>query len=104
MAKSVVSTFILQARKLDELFEAEEKLMGHSVPDTPLLSILKNPEYGSKEDKLRILLINYICNDVPEVTVVGNNYANYKCISICFRLISKTLFRFWKKPVVICLR
>lgn len=56
----------IKTRKLDAFFEAEEKIMNRTAQDAPL-EMLRNAEMGNKDDKLRLLLIHYICGQVPDV-------------------------------------
>lgn len=66
-----IATGILNAiktRRLDNLFECEEKIMGRLVLDRSLFDLLSDPEFGSSEDKLRLFLIYYICSsNITEV-------------------------------------
>lgn len=50
----------IKQRKLDVLFECEEKIMSKSTLETTVLEIINDPEVGSPEDKLRLFLIYYI--------------------------------------------
>ncbi|XP_067939392.1 sec1 family domain-containing protein 1-like [Watersipora subatra] len=52
----------IKARKLDLYFETEEKLMSRSNLETSLLEILNDPEAGTSEDKLRLIIIAMICD------------------------------------------
>ena len=57
-----IATGILNAiktRRLDSLFEYEEKIMGRAVLDKSLHELLSDFEMGSPEDKLRLFLIYY---------------------------------------------
>jgi len=56
----------IKLRKLDAFFEAEEKLMSKQLPDRSLLEMIKDPETGSPEDKLRLFLIYFIFGDIAE--------------------------------------
>lgn len=59
-----IATGILNAiktRRLDSLFECEEKIMGKQVLDKSLVELLSDSEMGSPEDKLRLFLIYFIC-------------------------------------------
>ncbi|MFH4981718.1 hypothetical protein AB6A40_008427 [Gnathostoma spinigerum] len=49
----------IKHRKLDVLFEAEEKILNQQPSDTPLLSLMQ--QCSNHEDALRIMLINYLC-------------------------------------------
>ncbi|KAK6636247.1 hypothetical protein RUM43_009905 [Polyplax serrata] len=60
-----IATGILNAiktRRLDSLFEYEEKIMGRAVLDRSLRELLSDSEMGAPEDKLRLFLIYYICS------------------------------------------
>jgi len=50
----------IKNRKLDVLFETEEKIMSKSNLETSVLDIIKDPEAGLPEDKLRLFLIYYV--------------------------------------------
>jgi len=50
----------IKARKLDVYFETEEKLMSKSTLDKPILDILRDPEAGTPEDKMRLFIIYYL--------------------------------------------
>lgn len=59
-----VATAILnfiKARRLDSYFELEEKIMSKVALDRALIDLLKDPEFGTPEDKMRLFIINYIC-------------------------------------------
>ncbi|XP_073978466.1 sec1 family domain containing Slh isoform X1 [Rhodnius prolixus] len=68
---TTIATGILNAiklRRLDTLFEYEEKILAGGTLDKPLMEILSDAETGTPEDKMRLILIYYICTDsVPEV-------------------------------------
>lgn len=51
----------IKARRLDSYFEIEEKIMSKQTLDKPLLELLRDPEFGQPEDKLRLYIIYYIC-------------------------------------------
>ncbi|XP_045129903.1 sec1 family domain-containing protein 1-like [Portunus trituberculatus] len=51
----------IKSRKLDVFFETEEKIMGRATLERPLLEIIKDPDCGSPQDKMRIFLIMYLC-------------------------------------------
>ncbi|XP_057315820.1 sec1 family domain-containing protein 1-like [Hydractinia symbiolongicarpus] len=50
----------IKHRKLDIMFETEEKIMSKSSLETAVLDIIQDPEAGSPDDKLRLFLIYYI--------------------------------------------
>lgn len=57
----------IKARRLDSYFEIEEKIMSKQTLDKPLLELLRDPEFGQPEDKLRLYIIYYICaQQLPE--------------------------------------
>ncbi|XP_065203264.1 protein sly1 homolog [Planococcus citri] len=59
-----IATEILDAiksRRLDTLFEVEEKVMSKTSLDRSLSELIDDPEFGTDEDKLRLFLIYYIC-------------------------------------------
>lgn len=62
---------IIKARRLDTLFEYEEKVLGGSAVDRPVLELIQDPDLGTLEDKLRLFLIHYICTDhMLEVAII----------------------------------
>lgn len=65
-----VATSVLNAikvRRLDTFFEVEEKIMSKLTLDKPLLDLLKDPEFGQPDDKMRLFIIYYICTaNVPD--------------------------------------
>lgn len=74
-----VATSILNAiksRRLDSFFEIEEKIMSKLTLDKPLIDLLKDPEFGQPEDKMRLFVIYYICTPhVPD-----NEYSKFQTI------------------------
>lgn len=52
---------VIKERKLDVLFELEQKLLQHSPLDQPVTQFLSNISY--QEDVLRVLIIAYLCQD-----------------------------------------
>eukprot|EP00118_Oscarella_pearsei_P012298 m.89641 g.89641 ORF g.89641 m.89641 type:complete len:287 (+) comp36613_c0_seq4:1112-1972(+) len=50
----------IKKRKLDFFFEMEEKIMGKSSLDRPLLDIISDPETGNAMDKLRLFLMHFL--------------------------------------------
>lgn len=58
----------IKARKLDNFFETEEKIMGRNLIEKATLEdMLVDPDYGEPSDKYRLFLISYIC-DNPKIT------------------------------------
>ncbi|KAK7084719.1 Sec1 domain containing protein 1 [Halocaridina rubra] len=53
----------IKSRKLDVFFETEEKIMGRTTLEKPLLEIIRDPECGTPKDKVRIFLIMYLCSN-----------------------------------------
>lgn len=51
----------IKSRRLDTLFEIEEKVMSKTSLDRSLSELIDDPEFGTDEDKLRLFLIYYIC-------------------------------------------
>ncbi|KAK6741731.1 hypothetical protein RB195_009542 [Necator americanus] len=51
----------IKQRKLDVLFELEQKLLQHSPLEMPLLQLLS--DITNPEDVLRVILINYLCQE-----------------------------------------
>ncbi|XP_055637438.1 protein sly1 homolog [Toxorhynchites rutilus septentrionalis] len=56
----------IKARRLDSFFELEEKIMSKQALDRALLEVMKDPEFGTPEDKMRLFIIYYICTNVAE--------------------------------------
>lgn len=52
----------IKERRLDSFFELEEKIMSKQTLDKPLFELLKDPEFGTGMDKIRLFLIHYICS------------------------------------------
>ncbi|KAF1762191.1 hypothetical protein GCK72_010453 [Caenorhabditis remanei] len=59
---------VIKERKLDVLFELEQKLLQHSQLDQPVTQFLTNISH--QEDVLRVLIIAFLCQD----TVSQNSY------------------------------
>jgi hypothetical protein len=58
----------IKKRKLDNFFEIEEKIMNRNLIDRVTLDdMIANPDYGHPNDKYRLFLISYIC-DNPNLT------------------------------------
>ncbi|KAI5694742.1 hypothetical protein M8J75_004471 [Diaphorina citri] len=55
----------IKSRRLDTLFEIEEKLMSRVSTDRTIGELLAD-EFGNSEDKLRLFLIYYICAHASE--------------------------------------
>ncbi|XP_055339412.1 sec1 family domain-containing protein 1-like [Paramacrobiotus metropolitanus] len=51
----------IKMRKLDILFEMEEKLMARRTTDESFVELLSDPLAGTPEDKMRLFLIAYVC-------------------------------------------
>lgn len=68
-----IATAILNSiklRRLDSFFEMEERIMSKLALDRPLKDVLVDAECGTAEDKMRLLVIWYICTpNVPEAEV-----------------------------------
>uniref|UniRef100_A0A182LSU9 Protein sly1 homolog n=1 Tax=Anopheles culicifacies TaxID=139723 RepID=A0A182LSU9_9DIPT len=56
----------IKARRLDSFFELEEKIMSKQALDRALIELLKDPEFGLPEDKMRLFIIYYICSNVTD--------------------------------------
>ncbi|XP_058819076.1 protein sly1 homolog [Topomyia yanbarensis] len=56
----------IKARRLDSFFELEEKIMSKQALDRALADVLKDPEFGTLEDKMRLFIIYYICSNVVD--------------------------------------
>ncbi|VDM96453.1 unnamed protein product [Thelazia callipaeda] len=60
---TTIATTILdhiKQRKLDVLFEAEEKIMNEQLSDTSVIELMRHCSVN--EDVLRVMLINYLCS------------------------------------------
>lgn len=64
VATNVLSS--IKQRRLDSFFELEEKIMSKSVLDKAMADLLRDPEFGSAEDKMRLYVIFYICTNLPD--------------------------------------
>lgn len=63
---TTIATSILdqiKERKLDIFFELEEKILSKSLLDKSTLDLILDPLSGSLEDKMRLFLINYLCDN-----------------------------------------
>ncbi|XP_055547937.1 protein sly1 homolog [Wyeomyia smithii] len=56
----------IKTRRLDSFFELEEKIMSKQALDRALIEVLRDPEFGTPEDKMRLFVIYYICSNVAE--------------------------------------
>jgi hypothetical protein len=64
---------LLQARKLDIFFEAEEKLFNKQTLERPIIDILCDTECGTADDKLRLFLLYFMFNtQSPKEQVMGD--------------------------------
>lgn len=50
----------IKSRKLDVLFETEEKIMSKSTLEQTVLEVLQDPEIGTPDDKLRLFIIYFL--------------------------------------------
>ncbi|KAK3927655.1 Protein sly1-like protein [Frankliniella fusca] len=71
---TTIATGILNAiktRRLDTLFELEEKIMSKAALDRNLLELISDSDAGiTPDDKMRLFIIHYICsNSMSEVEV-----------------------------------
>lgn len=66
----------IKSRRLDSFFELEEKIMSKQTLDRPLIDVIKDPEFGMAEDKMRLFIIYYICT--PNLS--DNEYKKYEII------------------------
>ncbi|XP_053693499.1 protein sly1 homolog [Sabethes cyaneus] len=64
IATSILS--FIKARRLDSFFELEEKIMSKQALDRALIEVLRDPEFGTPEDKMRLFIIYYICSNMAE--------------------------------------
>lgn len=63
----------IKSRRLDTLFELEEKIMSKASLDKPLMDIISDPDLGNPEDKMRLFVIYYICaQSITEVRYTIN--------------------------------
>ncbi|XP_050542304.1 sec1 family domain-containing protein 1 [Daktulosphaira vitifoliae] len=58
LATSILSA--IKSRRLDLLFEFEEKVMSQASLDKQILDVINDPEAGTAEDKMRLFIIYYI--------------------------------------------
>lgn len=66
----------IKSQRLDSFFETEEKIMSKQTLDRPFIDILKDAEFGTPEDKMRLFIIYYICT--PSVS--DSEYAKFETI------------------------
>lgn len=64
IATSVLN--FIKSRRLDSFFELEEKIMSKLAVDRDLSDLLKDPEFGTPDDKMRLFIIYYICTTVSD--------------------------------------
>lgn len=50
----------IKSRRLDTLFELEEKIMAKASLDRPIMEIISDPDTGTQDDKMRLFIIYYI--------------------------------------------
>lgn len=65
----------IKSRRLDSYFEMEEKIMSKSNIDRSPEELLRDPEFGTPEDKMRLFIIYYICTSIPE-----SEFSRYEAI------------------------
>ncbi|XP_050419873.1 sec1 family domain-containing protein 1 [Adelges cooleyi] len=58
LATTILSA--IKSRRLDLLFEFEEKVMSQASLDKQILDVINDPEAGTAEDKMRLFIIYYI--------------------------------------------
>lgn len=67
----------IKSRRLDNFFEVEEKIMSRSPVDRVIIDdMLADPNYGQPEDKLRLFLIAYICDNPNYSDEEAEQYAS----------------------------
>lgn len=67
----------IKKRKLDNFFEVEEKIMNRNLIDRVTLDdMIANPEYGHPNDKYRLFLISYICDNPNMTEEEAEKYVN----------------------------
>ncbi|XP_034946975.1 protein sly1 homolog [Chelonus insularis] len=57
----------IKSRRLDTFFEIEEKIMSKQTLDKSILDIINDPDCGTPEDKIRLFIIYYLCNNISEM-------------------------------------
>lgn len=73
----------IKSRRLDTLFEFEEKVMSKTSLDRTIGELIDDPEFGTEEDKMRLFLIYYIC---------AANLSNVKLIILVLLDINKQAY------------
>nr|CAD7411595.1 unnamed protein product [Timema poppensis] len=53
---------VIKTRRLDTLFEFEEKIMSKAALDRSIMDLLTDSEAGNPEDKMRLFIIYYLCS------------------------------------------
>eukprot|EP00116_Pleurobrachia_bachei_P017739 sb/3478001/ len=57
----------IKSRSLDKFFEVEEKIMTKATLEDSVLELLKNPDLGTPDDKMRLFVIYYLnTSDLPD--------------------------------------
>lgn len=56
----------IKSRRLDTFFEIEEKIMSRQTLDRSILDIINDPDCGTPDDKIRLFIIYYLCNNIPD--------------------------------------
>nr|CAD7446433.1 unnamed protein product [Timema bartmani] len=67
---------VIKTRRLDTLFEFEEKIMSKAALDRSIMDLLTDSEAGNPEDKMRLFIIYYLCShSMAEVSARLTAYA-----------------------------
>uniref|UniRef100_A0A5S6R489 Sec1 family domain containing 1 n=1 Tax=Trichuris muris TaxID=70415 RepID=A0A5S6R489_TRIMR len=90
----------IKARQLDSFFEAEEKLMNKQSTDRAVLDIIKDQKVGSPQDKMRLTLVKYLCDEMADnelssclhaLESIGCNTSAFKYLKRIKQFSSKNL-------------
>lgn len=81
----------IKKRKLDIYFEIEEKIMSRTSLEKSIMEILNDPDAGTPEDKVRLLIIYYICSSNISQTDLDQylNQLQPTCNIECFKFIKR---------------
>nr|CAD7203623.1 unnamed protein product [Timema douglasi] len=83
---------VIKTRRLDTLFEFEEKIMSKAALDRSIMDLLTDSEAGNPEDKMRLFIIYYLCShSMAEMAATPNQYVGggTKTVSMFSKLVSQ---------------
>ena len=83
---------LIRARNLDKFFETEEKIMTKTTLEESVLEILKDPDIGTADDKLRLFIIYYLStSELPEgeLQTYIDTLQGFGCDTSCVTYLAK---------------